>query len=133
MSAHYVYRVFDADDRLIYVGCTTDLPTRLETHRRGAWWAAQIKKVTAKVYRDSVTAHQVEREAIRTESPRWNVKGRWASNATWSESDFRDYLTAHANAYHQMTPARKTHARNVRAVFSARFGARPAPATSEVA
>lgn len=30
---HYVYRIFDSSDRLLYVGCTTDPASRLSQHR----------------------------------------------------------------------------------------------------
>lgn len=36
---HYVYRLYDANDRLLYVGCTSQLQHRMTSHARlQAWW-----------------------------------------------------------------------------------------------
>ena len=41
-ARHYVYRLFDKDSRLIYVGCSYDPESRINHHRRGIWWYEQI-------------------------------------------------------------------------------------------
>lgn len=96
MSAHYVYRVFDADSRLIYVGCTKDLFRRLHAHQLSSWWAYQGVSVQAQVYSDKAVALDVERDAIRTLKPRWNLHGR-GSRETWSADEYVDYVTATLN------------------------------------
>jgi excinuclease UvrABC nuclease subunit len=92
-SVHYVYRCYDADGRLVYVGSTADLFARLEQHRRTSWWAGQVVQVTAKVYSNGVVARQHEREAIRRDQPRWNKAGRWASHSSWTRGQWDDWLT----------------------------------------
>lgn len=93
-APHWVYRCFDATGRLIYVGCTWDLPGRFGAHRSGSWWAGQVANVRASVHSGRVRGRVAESEAILTEHPRWNTQGRWPSHPTWSEDEFRDYVYA---------------------------------------
>jgi predicted GIY-YIG superfamily endonuclease len=91
---HYVYRCYDSTDRLIYVGCTVNPVSRLREHRKNTWWAGQIARTRLIVFPDRTHALAKEREAIATEQPRWNVKGKWNYRHNWSERDYVDYLTA---------------------------------------
>lgn len=67
---HYVYRMFDADGQLLYIGCTKVLRQRWGTHnaerphmtRR----AVKFKVQGPYTYR---VAREIEREALRTEDP----------------------------------------------------------------
>ena len=83
---HYVYRVFDADDRLLYIGCTDDPGSRLQVHMsswgnpssaylimRGARWD------WGQPIAGKVAARAEEKRAIGDEAPLLNVhhnKGR---------------------------------------------------------
>lgn len=67
---HFVYRTFDADGRLLYVGCTRRLGKRWSEHKleRGRMVAATARcRLQGPYTRDKARA--IEREAIRTESP----------------------------------------------------------------
>ncbi len=76
---HYVYRVFDARDRLLYVGCTRDVNARLAVHR--AWgnpsdasfhiklYGVRIETVT---YPNYAAGRAEERRAIADEAPLFN-------------------------------------------------------------
>lgn len=123
MAVHYVYRVFDADKRLIYVGCTHSLPQRLRMHGYGysAWWSNQAVKVTAKVYPNKQTARSAEAAAIHAERPRWNITGKWATNADWTESEFHDFVTALLNSP-EFGPRTLRRARRVADVYRKRSG-----------
>lgn len=92
-ATHWVYRCFDADDRLVYVGSTTSLPKRLAQHRATSWWSPTVARVVAKVYPNGVVAREVERAAIRDEVPRWNKAGKWAGRHAWTEQDWFDWFT----------------------------------------
>jgi predicted GIY-YIG superfamily endonuclease len=73
MSTPVVYRVYDATDRLIYIGATSNLPQRLNYHRTQAWWWSLAERVTeSSVYPDMDAAHEAEWAAIATESPAFN-------------------------------------------------------------
>lgn len=101
----WVYRVYDVWGRLIYVGATLDLPSRLNSHRTNAWWARQVGSVKATVHPTKGEARRVEAAAIAEEKPRWNRRSRWATRHTWTAADYDDYITAHersgsTNAFH---------------------------------
>lgn len=98
--AHYVYRVYDRDGRLIYVGCTRNLVQRLQMHHYGytAWWNGQAAKTVAKVFQSKRSALDAEMAAIKAERPRWNITGKWATNADWCEAEFSDFVTALLNS-----------------------------------
>lgn len=80
MSQHHVYRIFDADDALIYIGATSDLmrehrstkPVGLQSHpvltvgpRMASWVATE--------YPTREDAWTAEREAIWNERPELNT------------------------------------------------------------
>lgn len=121
MGAHYVYRVYDADERLIYIGCTENLAGRLRAHRMNSWWSSQAARVVAKVYRDKRCGRAAELAAIKSENPRWNIKGRYSNTSSWTPQDFHDYYTAVENAA-PATPARTTHLHNISRRFKRVFG-----------
>lgn len=95
MSAHYVYRCYDETNRLLYVGATKNVFARVEAHRAKSWWAPTVARVAAEAHPSKVAALAVEREAIASELPRWNTRGKWASRAQWSEQDYLDYIRAY--------------------------------------
>jgi excinuclease UvrABC nuclease subunit len=120
MSAHYVYRIFDQDGRLIYVGSTKNLIARLRVHQQ-SWFGYQCAKAVANVYQDRVAALEAEREAIKSEQPRWNIKCAWANHPMWTREQFHDYLLATAHTP-IITEATRTHIANVEKIYRARFG-----------
>lgn len=127
MSARYVYRVYDADGRLIYVGETGDLVQRLQYHHLKAWWGSQMDRVNAKVYPTRDLALAAERSAIRDEDPRWNITGAWRQHRQWSAERYVDYVTAYINNRTTSVPPSltmygRTHLANVNRLFRARFG-----------
>ena len=68
-----VYRFFDANGELLYVGLTNNTATRWDYHaRRKPWWADVAGK-SVTWYDDRPTAARAEAQAIRTEAPRWNI------------------------------------------------------------
>lgn len=72
----YVYRVFDAADRLLYVGVSIDPDARLAQHAKNAlWWCFQARS-TVEQYATRDLAEMAEAEAIANEHPRWNAQGR---------------------------------------------------------
>lgn len=68
-----LYRHFDAQDRLLYVGISLNQQLRLEQHMRGSKWAADIVKVLVELYPNRAEAKQAETAAIQTENPVWNI------------------------------------------------------------
>lgn len=72
-EAHYVYRIYDADGVLLYIGCTYDLWVRINQHYDGSPFNLQMAYWTGWRYPDRRTALAAEAAAIGDEAPEWNV------------------------------------------------------------
>lgn len=75
---HVVYRYFDRDGQLLYVGCTKNVVRRDWEHRSGgtgAWWYPLVTRTRVRVFPTAEAAAASEAEAIRTEAPIYNCKG----------------------------------------------------------
>lgn len=71
-----VYRVFDAQGRLLYVGITYSVFLRLGKHNDNAPWAHYATTITLERFKTREEAEAAEAEAILTEDPVWNQHGR---------------------------------------------------------
>jgi predicted GIY-YIG superfamily endonuclease len=65
-----VYRAFDTDGALLYVGSSTNPLARLTQHAATRWWWTQVVTVTLEHHRSPSAALAAERAAIRDEAPR---------------------------------------------------------------
>jgi predicted GIY-YIG superfamily endonuclease len=72
----YVYRFFDSQDNLLYVGCTDNWRRRFREHKKSTWWAFKIKRDTIEEFPDEETARRAELTAIGNETPIYNKRGR---------------------------------------------------------
>lgn len=70
-----VYRLFDADDRLLYVGISSRAARRFDEHSVKRWFPLVVK-ITLEWHDTEAAAHVAERRAIATERPRYNIVGR---------------------------------------------------------
>lgn len=84
---HFVYRHYDDEGRLLYVGCTVDPKTRLLGHQQNSWWFSQSVRVRQTVYPNKLHALRVEQETIAAERPIWNV--RHQDFSSWERSELR--------------------------------------------
>ena len=93
--AHWVYRMYDAEGRLLYVGMTVNQKKRIQVWRSvgraaGHWWP-QVADIQWEFHPDKGAAAAAERTAIQTESPLHNINGRLhprvASSPGVSEAD----------------------------------------------
>jgi hypothetical protein len=75
-AKHFVYRCFDSDGRLLYIGRTTDVKRRMSHHKAVSDWFPMCSRVEAgdaiSSYYDSILA---ERHAIADEVPLFNKTG----------------------------------------------------------
>jgi predicted GIY-YIG superfamily endonuclease len=78
---HYVYRCYDAEDVLLYVGCTRNPKSRIAAHRRGStskasrWLSVTMTRVEVTgPFRGREAGREVERAAIRAELPVFNTQ-----------------------------------------------------------
>lgn len=95
MPPVYVYRCYDTDDRLLYIGATKHLWGRLREHAYVTWWAPQVVRVKATVHPSREAARHQERLAIRRERPRWNLLEQSSVHFRnhWTEQEYRDLVT----------------------------------------
>lgn len=68
-----VYRVFAADGRLLYVGCSPSPLVRAHDHALTKAWGAEIATITVAWFPSRVEAAEAEFLAISKEAPEWNV------------------------------------------------------------
>jgi len=69
---HNLYRCFDANDDLLYVGISWSAPTRFSEHSRQAPWWPEVTTIRLEAFPDRREAEWAEFEAIKTERPRHN-------------------------------------------------------------
>lgn len=72
----HLYRAYDCEGGLLYIGVTADLPRRLHDHRRAGIWYDRMVRHSAKAYNDRLLAEAIERRAIRLLRPQFNVFGQ---------------------------------------------------------
>lgn len=68
-----VYRHFDEDGLLLYVGCTSDPDNRARTHQRNAVWSLWAVDQTVEWYDSRLDGEAAETAAIESEQPIFNV------------------------------------------------------------
>lgn len=67
-----LYRFFDEDGALLYIGITVNPRVRWRDHAGRTWWPDVATK-TLEWHTNRADAEAAEREAIRVELPRYNV------------------------------------------------------------
>lgn len=71
-----VYRAYDAEGTLLYVGCTVALDARMRDHEKNSpWWFFHCH-LEVKRFASHKAALAEELRLIQTEHPRWNVRDR---------------------------------------------------------
>lgn len=66
-----LYRLFNAEDRLLYVGITTDTNVRWQAHSTAKWWPDVARK-DVQWFNHRVEAAEAEKAAIKSEQPLHN-------------------------------------------------------------
>lgn len=74
MKTFTLYRFFDADDQLLYVGLTVNPGRRMEKHRGTQPWWADVARIEMEQHLDLETLRAAEREAIKAERPLHNIR-----------------------------------------------------------
>lgn len=81
-----VYRMFNEDGDLLYVGRSIDVLQRLSSHRKVKAWWTDVANVTVTHYDDELEACREEALAIAHEQPRYNAQCRdllFCKEAQW--------------------------------------------------
>ena len=87
MKTNTLYRFFDTDGSLLYVGITSNPPMRFSQHRSDKSWWTEVTRIEMAQFPDRASLAVAEREAIQAESPRYNKMlngARRTSDATGS-------------------------------------------------
>lgn len=76
---HDVYRIYDAAEQLLYIGCALDGESRIRTWHMNPWCAPLSVKLQGRIdhwtiehYGNKAEARQAERDAITAEAPLFN-------------------------------------------------------------
>jgi hypothetical protein len=69
-----LYRMFDAENHLLYVGVSCRGARRFDEHNAKSWWPA-VSAITVQHFPDRNSALDAEAAALVTESPLHNLAG----------------------------------------------------------
>lgn len=75
MSQTQLYRHWDKDNNLLYVGISYSSLNRLRQHEKNARWFKLVSNVTIEQYTTRREAEIAEMTAIKTENPLYNIVG----------------------------------------------------------
>lgn len=70
-----LYRYYDADGNLLYVGITDSISRRAHQHHKNAQWHEHAVRAELEHFRNREDALQAESIAIREEEPLYNIAG----------------------------------------------------------
>lgn len=73
MGQHALYRFWNADDQLLYVGITLNPGARWKAHQYDKPWWSNVARITIELHPDRAAALASERAAIHAERPLYNV------------------------------------------------------------
>jgi hypothetical protein len=68
-----LYRHFDGEGRLLYVGISLSPTYRLSQHRVSSSWFVRISRISVEWFHNRDTALEAERRAIKAEKPEYNI------------------------------------------------------------
>lgn len=77
-SSCSLYRFFNSNGRLLYVGISWSVAHRLKEHRTTQAWWHQVQTITIETHSTREAALTAEITAIQNERPRYNIRGRVA-------------------------------------------------------
>lgn len=73
MRTTALYRMFNSDARLLYVGISLSACERFSSHATTKSWWPEVERIELTHYESRAAAQRAERAAIRTENPVHNV------------------------------------------------------------
>lgn len=76
MSALVLYRLYNADSELLYVGITNNIHNRLRQHaQKAVWWGDVVHCASMIGFESRAELERAELEAIKSEEPWYNTVG----------------------------------------------------------
>lgn len=67
-----LYRFYNSDSELLYIGISRDLPSRLRSHGSSSPFWAEVATIKLEWFETRKEVAKAEREAIKAEHPIWN-------------------------------------------------------------
>jgi len=83
MEKTALYRFYDKDKNLLYVGISKDWLFRLETHKKNKPWIQEVTDIKIAWYSRRINAELAERSAIRWEFPKYNKQSVVLKSDAW--------------------------------------------------
>jgi hypothetical protein len=118
---HVLYRMFDVDKNLLYVGISNSAGSRWSNHANDKPWWPEVGSVEVEHFANRETVEHAERQAIDLEKPKYNIAHRTTS--TPAERDaLLQQLAQNEYDYIEATFRRKAF---VKQVFAMDVGQRP--------
>lgn len=74
MKRHALYRFFNTDGDLLYIGITIDPGSRWKGHAADKKWWHEVTTITLEHHPSRVAVEAAEIAAIQTEHPRYNIR-----------------------------------------------------------
>lgn len=81
-NPHFVYRVFDAADTLLYIGCTRTPHSRFKQHKSKAAWYPKAHHAEWTAFPNFATARAAESAAICADRPLFNIEHKPGAHHT---------------------------------------------------
>jgi hypothetical protein len=78
-----IYRLWNDQDELLYIGSSKSALSRLTDHLNGKEWASEISSVTLEHFSELDDARSAEIDAIHFECPKYNIQHR----SSWQSVD----------------------------------------------
>lgn len=72
-KTHCLYRMFDSNGDLLYVGISCNPPVRIKQHSRDKDWFPEVRTITLESFHTRDELEQAEKRSIQTEHPKYNV------------------------------------------------------------
>lgn len=88
-----IYRLFDCDDALLYIGVAVDPRERWHGHSVEKSWWPQVTRKEVTWHDTRVSAEQAEAKAIKSERPRFNVEHSSTRQRGDGQADLRGITT----------------------------------------
>jgi predicted GIY-YIG superfamily endonuclease len=94
MKLHALYRFFDNNGALLYVGITLNPGNRWAAHQDDKPWWTEVASITVQTYPDRRCVLNAERAAIQAEHPRYNIQHQTRqtppADDPWTADDMPD-------------------------------------------
>jgi len=87
IQKNYLYRHFDGDGNLLYVGISINPFKRLDEHKHSSQWFDFVKNVTIEFFDNREEALRAETTAIAKEKPIYNIKKTKEKNQSNKEQE----------------------------------------------